>query len=208
MTILYQRLDSRITQGSTSSVVIPGRTKYYNPSGKLFQNFLSGRPRHVYDYSHGVRSRADFQQVLDAFYVVMLTPYEGLLHRDWRDYIATQVNSACSVNVAGTTLQLQRKHNFGTVSWLRNITKPCASPAPLIYRTRSSITSSLGALTVDTTTGIVTGLTGHNSGDAYSWEGQFDVPVAFTDSEWVNNLEVSTQNLYLTSNSIKLEELL
>ena len=205
MALLYQRLDDRITQGSFGTVRIPGRTKSYNPAGKLFQNFLATRPVHIYDYAHGVRTRDDFQAVLDAFYVVLLTPYDGLLHRDWRDYIATKNNSNCSV-VDSVTLQLQRKHKFGAAFYLRSITKPCASPSIVVYRTRSGI-ESVASVTIDTTTGLAT-VTGHTTGDTYTWEGQFDIPVTFTDNEWVATLEVSVNNLYVTSAPIKLEELI
>lgn len=205
MALLFQRIDSKIANGASTTIHTPGRTKSYNPAGRLFQNFLSSQPVHQYDYSHGVRSRADFQAVLNIFYVVMFTPYDGFLHKDWRDYQASQLNSNCAPLTA-TTLQLQRVHSFGGVAWNRNITKPNTSATGVqVFRTRTGATSGISS-SVDTTTGIVT-ISGHVAGDTYTWSGEFDVPVTFTDDDWAADLEVNTINLWLTSNPIKVEEL-
>lgn len=207
MAFLEQRLDTRITHGAIGGPSVPGRVKRYLPNGELYQNFTSTRPVHRYDVSHGLRSRADFQTVLDAFYVVMFTPYTGLRYKDWRDFIATQANTRATLLAGSTTqLQLQRRHVFGGIQFLRDIKKPCAAPTPTVYRTRSGSTSSISA-TVDTTTGIAT-ISGHVNGDTYTWIGEFDVPVTFVDDEWTGSLEVNTENLHVNSAPIKLEELL
>lgn len=204
--ILHQPIDDKITQGADFEVEIPGRTMHKNSSGQLFQNFLGTKIVHRVDLAHGLRSRDDFQRVVDAFYVLMLNGYEGCLVRNWRDYIATQSNSRANIIGAGATLQLQRKHNFGGVSIYRDITKPRAAPVPVVYRTRAGVTSAISS-TVDTTTGIAT-ITGHAGGDTYTWAGWFDLPMAFSDNKWTGSLEISIDNLHIRSSPIMMEEIL
>lgn len=201
---LEQRLDPAISVGAQGGPTAPGRMKTYLPSGALQQNFSATLPLHKLDLSYALRSAADFQTILDIFYVVMFTPYTGFRVKDWRDYTATQTNSKLTF-ITGTTWQLQRKHTFGGVDFLRDIVKPCASPAPVIKRTRSAVVTTATA-TVDTTTGIAT-ISGHAGGDTYTWVGEFDLPMTFTDDSWTGSLEVTKDNPYVQSASIPLEEI-
>lgn len=206
MTFLEQRLDTKITHGAIGGPTVTGRVKKYLPNGVLYQNFVSTRAVHKYDVSHGLRSRDDFQIVLDLWYVVMFTPYTGFRYKDWRDFIASQANTKAS-NIDGSTtdFQLQRRHAFGGLEHLRSVKKP-VSETVVVYRTRAgSVTTATS--TIDYTTGVAA-ISGHASGDTYTWSGEFDVPVTFTDDEWTGSLEVNTQNLHVMSGSIKLEELL
>jgi uncharacterized protein (TIGR02217 family) len=204
MTFLDQRLDSRIEQGASGGPTMPGRVKAYLPNGRMYQNFLAQAPIHRFDVSHGLRNNADHQLILDTWYVVMMTPYEGFRFRDWRDYRATDLNSRC-VLITGATFQLQRVHTFAGVSVYRNITKPCATPAIVITRNRSGAFTTASA-TIDNTTGIAT-ITGHVTGDTYTWVGEFDIPVTFTGDEWVSQLQATMVNLAVIPPSIKLEEI-
>jgi len=204
-TFLEQQLDVRITQGARGGPV-GGRGMVRRPSGWLDQEFHRSMSLHRYDVSHGVKSNAQFEIVLAMFYVVQFTPYLGFRFKDWRDYVATLANSrATFISGSTTQLQLQRVYAIGGVEHLRDIKKPTASPAATVYRTRSGSTASIGA-TVDTTTGIAT-ISGHVGGDTYSWTGQFDVPVTFTDDEWIAELQGSTNRLFAVSQPIKLEEI-
>lgn len=203
MSFLEARIDSKITHGVIFAETVPGRVIARTASGKMNQVFLSSMPLTTCDLSHGVRSAADYQAVLDAWYIVNFTPYEGLRVKNWRDYIATQANTSLTF-ITGTTWQMQRKHTFGGVTFLRDIKKPCASPAPVIYRTRASVVTTAIA-TVDTTTGIAT-ITGHAGGDTYTWTGEFDIPMTFSGNEWSASLEVNTDNLHVISGTIAMEE--
>jgi uncharacterized protein (TIGR02217 family) len=201
---LENRIDPKITQGAQGGPYVVGRTKRYGASGSLTQNFIASMPMHRYDLSHGVRSREDFQSVLDAFYVVMFTPYAGLRYKDWRDFKATQANSKLTL-ITGATYQLQRKHLFGGVTVLRDIKKPVTGTV-VVYRTRSgSVTTATAS--IDYTTGIAT-ISDHAGGDSYAWAGEFDVPVTFTDDEWTASLEIANDaTAWMTSGAIKLEEI-
>jgi uncharacterized protein (TIGR02217 family) len=196
------RLDTRITSGAQVKVTNPGRIKIYTEDGHLTQKFTRSRPMHALDVSHGLRSAADFQTVLDLWYVVHFTPYTGFRARMQSDYVATLLNSWATLVTGSTTvLQLQRKHTYGGVTMLRDIFKP-VSATVTVFRNGSAI----GA-TVDYTTGRAT-ISGHTSGDLYTWTGEFDLPVTFVDNEWTGSLEVSTVNLHVSSDPIKLEEIL
>lgn len=203
MALLTQRLNGRIEAGAKRRVAHPSRIKVYTATGQLSQAFPSGRIKHFYDVSHGVRTQADYQQVLAAFYVVMGTPYSGLLFRDIADYQATQANSRLTL-VSGSDYQLQRVYSFGGIDYLRNITRPVNDGTLTVYRTRSGVVTVASA-TIDYTTGVAT-ISGHAGGDTYTWVGNFDVPVTFTNNDWVAALAVSTNNLHLVNEEIELEE--
>lgn len=201
-TFLEARLSTKITAGATGGPRVLGRQKAYLPNGRMVQNFVAAVPLHEFDVSHGLRAKADFQTVLDIFYVVMFTPYSGFRFRWEADCLATQANSRLTF-LTGATYQLQRVHTFGGATVLRDIKKP-VSATVIVYRTRSAVVS-VATASIDYTTGIAT-ISGHAGGDTYTWEGQFDLPVTFIDDTWVGSLEVNTANLHVQSAPIKLEE--
>lgn len=204
LNILSARISDRIERGATSKAMNVGRTKVYVGS-KLYQNFTESMPLHQFDVSHGIRSAADFQSLIDLWYVVNFGdggPYDGFLFRDWRDFQANQANSICTL-IEGSDYQLCRRHTFAGQALHRPIYRPLAGV--LIYRTRSAVVS-LATATVDYANGVAD-ISGHESGDTYTWVGQFDYPVTFADNEWTGSLEVHTQNLHIRSDPIKLEEL-
>lgn len=198
MSFLEQRLDTGITQGAQVRPTNPGRIKVYTESGRLTQRFTRAAPKHEMDVSHGLRSAADFQTLVDLWYVVHFTPYTGFRVRMQSDYQATATNSTLTL-ITGTTYQLQRKHVFGAVTVKRDIFKPCASPAVVVYNASNDVLTG----TTDTTNGHWTG-----SGTPAYWTGQFDLPMTFSDNEWTGSLELNTRNLQVSSESIKLEEIL
>jgi uncharacterized protein (TIGR02217 family) len=195
MAFLESRLDTKITHGCSFYIDQPNRTMLRRSGGKLKQIFGASLPIHRCDLSHGVRSRADFQTILDLFYVVMFTPYEGFRVKDWRDFIATATNSALEL-VSGSDYQLQRKHTFGGVTFLRDITKPVASTVKVYNASNVELAS-----TVDYETGIAT-----VTGTPAYWTGEFDIPMTFSDNTWTGTLEVHTNNLHVSSSPIRLEE--
>lgn len=196
------RLDSKITRGARS-IVKWKRDKAYTASGKLSQDFRWANAKHQIDLSHGLRSNADYQTVLDFFYVVMANAHEGFRVKDWRDFIATQANSSMTL-ITGSTYQLQRRHAAGASVYLRAIKKPVVGTVT-VYRTRAAVVTTATA-SIDHTTGIAT-ISGHVGGDTYTWAGEFDIPMTFVSDEWVSELEVNLDNLHIISPEIMLEEL-
>jgi uncharacterized protein (TIGR02217 family) len=195
-------LDYNITKGARSTVQFQ-RTKTYTKGGKLKQHFDWSTAKHVLDLSYRLRPKADYDTLRDFFYVVMAGAYEGFRARDWSNYELTQDNSSLSL-ISGSDYQINRLHTVGAVEYLHPITKPIS--AVTIIRNRSGAITTASA-TIDYTTGIAT-ISGHVGGDTYSAEGEFDLPVTFASDDWVSNLEVSTEDLWLNPEPIKLEEVL
>jgi uncharacterized protein (TIGR02217 family) len=201
MAFLEERLDSRIERGAQGGPVNRGRVKTYTVSGKLAQTFDWSAPLQEWDVSHGLRSVADFEALRALWHVVMFTPYSGFRFRDWSDYIATQANTTLSL-ISGSDYQLKRAYTFRGITYARKITKPTAGA--IVYRTRASVVT-VATATVDTTTGVAT-IIGHTSGDTYTWEGQFDVPVTFAGNDLPTQLESGADGPLIITQPIKLEE--
>lgn len=192
------QLDPCITDRSIGGPTVPGRIKRYTANGRLSQSFNSAVQIHRYDVAHGIRSREDFQTVLDLWYVVMFTPYAGFRFKDWRDYRATRENTKLTL-VSGSIWQLQRRHVAGGIEFLRDIVKPCAAPAIVIYDAGGTPLTA----TVDTTTGRA-----DVTGTPATWTGQFDVPVTFSDDEWAGTSVMrGGGTFYATPGAIQLEEI-
>lgn len=203
---LHARISDRVTAETNFWVEHPARQKLYNAAGGLEQLFGNSPPKHYVNLAHGIKSKAQFLDIQSAFYVVVFTPHTGLLVKNWADFQATQTNSRGTIHGGSPNeLQLQRAHTFGSVTLLRNIYKPRATPAPVVYRTRAAVTAAISAA-VDTTTGIAS-ISGHVGGDTYTWEGEFDLPMTFSDNQWRARLEGSKNNLWMVNEPILMEEL-
>jgi uncharacterized protein (TIGR02217 family) len=195
-------LDYNITKGARSTVQFQ-RTKTYTKGGKLKQHFDWSTAKHILDLSYRLRPKSDYDELRDFFYVVMAGAHEGFRARDWSNYLLTQQNSTLTI-ITGSDYQINRLHGVGASQYLHPIYKPVDESITVI-RNRSS-TISVASATVDYETGIAT-ISGHVSGDTYTCEGEFDLPVTFVSDDWVSNLEVSTDNLWMNPEPIKLEEI-
>ena len=204
MAFLESRLDPVITRGAVRKVTQPGRRKTY-VSGRLEQDFNNTLPVHTYEVSHGMRDamirggltpERSYFKVLDLFYVVMFTPYEGFRFKDWADYQGVRDNTALQL-ISGTTWQLHRKHTFGGVDFFRPIYKPVDGTVTVYDASDATLTGTL-----DATTGQWTG-----SGTPSYWIGEFDVPVTFSSDEWSAELQVATQNMHVLNGTVQVEEI-
>lgn len=203
MAFLEQRLSTRIERGAIGGPVNRGRQMVRSAGGKLRQVFTWAEPLREFTINHGIMEPADARELLSLWYVVNFTPYEGFRLRDWADYVATQATSRCTL-ISGSNYQLQVVYTFAGIEFVRKITKPVAGAK--IYRTRSAVVSEATA-TIDTTTGVAA-ISGHTAGDTYTWEGQFDVPVTFSGSDWMPQAEaMSSTGVVATMPTIQLEEL-
>lgn len=180
MAFFEQQFDPRLSFGARggpvwSTTIARGRAGHRSVN----QNWSA--PLHRYNVAHAVKTNADFEAVRAFFYVVA-GAFDGFRFKDWSDFEATRDNTALAL-VSGTTWQMQRKYVVGSRTYLRTISKPCASPAPVIWRLRSgawsTVTPTGSPSPIDYVNGRV-GISGHAGGDTYAWVGQFDVPVAFT----------------------------
>lgn len=203
MAFLEQRISTRVERGATGGPTNRGRTMVRSAGGRLRQVFTWTTPLHEYEIHHGLLMPVQHEELRALWYVVNFTPYEGFRFRDWMDYQADYANSSL-VFVSGSQWQLQRLYTVASVSFARKISKPVAGV--VIQRNRSGVLSTATA-TVDTATGLAT-ISGHVSGDTYSWQGSFDVPVTFTDDGWLSQAETLGQDgAIVVPPTVKLEEI-
>lgn len=196
MAFLEAQISPRITAETEFELMHPSRIKLYNGAGQLEQEFGDAPPKHRVNLALGVRSKADYQSLIDTFYVVMGTPYDGVRVKNWQDYQATATNSSVSA-LGGGVYQLKRKHTFGGINYLRSITKP-VSPTVAVYNAAGTALSA----TVSYTAGTFTVASGTPS----YWTGEYDIPMTFADNAWTARLEVHINNLHLMTAPVMMEE--
>lgn len=164
-------------------------TKAYSRNGRRSINRDALYPIHEYTLAHPIRPGEGFEELRAFFYVVGGDEHE-FLFKDPSDYIATPENTSLSL-ISGSNYQLNRVYSFGSQVFVRPIYKPRAGA--VITRTRSGVTS-IATATVSATTGVAA-ISGHVSGDTYTWSGQFYVPVAFKDAAAVWTVVGTSQGL-------------
>jgi uncharacterized protein (TIGR02217 family) len=197
----YQ-LDPRITDGARSAVRWK-RIKSYTNAGHLDQEFKWENPLHTLDLSYRPHQSATFQTLKNLFHVVMSFGYSGFRAKDWSDYQLDSTNSYLT-NIAGDEWQIQRLHAIDeTHYYLRDITKPREDV--VVWRLSGEIATDTEA-EIDYTTGIAT-FAGHVEGDTYYAVGEFDIPVTFVNDEWVGNFRGTSEDLWIASEPILLEEI-
>jgi uncharacterized protein (TIGR02217 family) len=94
---------------------------------------------------------------------------QGFRFKDWADYRDGGMGVLVAVPGVSGSYQMYKQYPSGGVTGLRKIVKPVADRIK-VYSAGSLITA-----TVDSTTGIVTGV----SGSTLTWTGEFDTPVRF-----------------------------
>ena len=205
MSFFEQRLDERISFGARGGPM--WRTqRVVTLSGRRWVDRQWSYPLHRYNVAHAIKTNADFEAIRAFFYTVSGS-YDGFRFKDWADFTATRTNSRLVVAAGSPTeWQLNRVYAVGSREFLRPIAKPCATPSPVVYRTRGGSTTVASA-TVDTTTGLAT-IVGHVLGDTYTWAGEFDVPVAFADDAMQAEIvDHGPEDYLIRWDSIVVEEL-
>jgi uncharacterized protein (TIGR02217 family) len=198
MAFLEQRIDPRITHECRFTVEHPSRVKLYTGEGVLEgQQFGDVAPKHRVNLQHGIQNATQFATLVDTFYIILFTPYEGLRVKNWADYRATLTNSAV-LSVGGGTYQLQRKHTFGGVNLLRNITKPCNDGSVIVYDASDTPLTP----TINYATGTFTVA----AGTPAKWAGNFDTPMTFESDKWEAQLIASGSGVLSASEPIWMEE--
>jgi uncharacterized protein (TIGR02217 family) len=176
--------------------------KAYSPNGQRVVNRSSIYPLWEYACAHPVRNGPEFKE-LRAFFLVVGGDADGFLFKDWADFTCSASESSTTFVSAGV-YQLNKVYTIGARTFVRPIYKPKAGAS--IFRTRSSVTTDItGSSTLNTTTGRVT-VTGHASGDVYTWSGEFYVPVAFKNPDAIFNV-IGGSSMLIEWPSIELEEI-
>jgi uncharacterized protein (TIGR02217 family) len=198
VSIIETRISARITRDLTFKVRQPARTKVYHDDGSITQVFTALVAKHEVELQHGLKSRSDFQELVDAFYAVMFGGYEGLRVRNWQDYILTLTNSAVE-SLGSGVYQIQRKHTFGAATIYRDIVKPVSGTIAVYDASNTPLTP-----TVDYTAGTFTVA----SGTPAKVSGEFDLPMTFVSDEWVGRLlGMATDGPLIDGEPIMMEEL-
>lgn len=127
-------------------------------SGYESRNVNWSQARARYEASHGVRTKAQFDQLL-AFFRSVKGMAHGFRFKDWADYQATTSEGRLVVptGVAPGIYQLQKRYSAGALLEDRDIRKP-VSGSVTIYRNAVAVAfgSSAGQVTLDETTGRAT----------------------------------------------------
>jgi uncharacterized protein (TIGR02217 family) len=204
MAFFEQQFDPRLSFGARGGPVW-NTARVMTQSGRRRANQNWQYPLHRYQVAHAVKSNADFELVRAFFYTVA-GAFDGFRFKDWADFELTKANSRLVQDASSPAeFQIHRVYAVGTRTFLRPITKPCASPALVVYRTRSGA-ESVATAGVDTTTGVVD-ISGHATGDTYTCVGEFDVPVAFADDAMdVEIVDRGADEYLMRWPSITLEE--
>lgn len=198
MAFLEARIDPEISRYSRFLVEHPSRKKIYDAEGNLEGQLFGDAPlKQRVNLSHGVQTYEQFEALMDTFYVVMGTPYEGIRVKSWANFRATLTNSAVA-SLGGGIYQLQRKRTFGGVDFMVNITKPTTDePLIVLDATDTPLTA-----TVDYTTGTFTVM----SGVPAKWVGEFDTPMTFQDNTWDAQIEFVVGEGLFVPQAIWMEE--
>lgn len=177
-------------------------------SGQRAFNLYDPAPLREYLLNVPVRRGEEFDELVAFFLATRgLDPF---LFKDWSDYEATRQNTD-AVLVSGSTYQLRRVY----VAPSRTVSRPIykiATPALLpgaltfkLWRTRSGASTDITATsTIDYAKGTAT-VVSHTAGDTYSWEGEFFVPVYFSDPKAVWRV-LGNPNMLTEWSSLSLRE--
>ena len=141
--------------------------------GHVKRNANWSRAQHQWDLSFAIRNTSDYRDVVEHFHQVRGQAYT-FRFKDYLDFECAAADSACTL-VSGDVYQIGKRYG-STNPWVRKITRP-KSPI-VVYRTRSGVTSTISPVSIDYQTGRVT-VSGHASGDVYTWSGEFDVPCRY-----------------------------
>lgn len=146
----------------------------FNAAGYRAALAGSAHAMREYDVSHGLKTQAQLDELLDFFHVTQ-GKLNGFRFKDWSDYTVAS-GRGVFLGIGGANYQLQKLYTIGAGSYSRNIYKPISGTVTI---------SGGGSYTVNYTTGVMT----VNSGSATGWTGQFDVPCEFRDDQMRVTLE-------------------
>jgi uncharacterized protein (TIGR02217 family) len=141
--------------------------------------------RHHFDVSFAVRTADDYIAVREHFHT-MRGRAKAFLFRDPLDNQVALANGVVgALEGSPTAWQLFRRYGSGNDLYDRRITRP-VSGTLTVWRTRSMVTTNVTGSCVFDYGGSSTEepggtfiVSGHQSGDTYSWSGQFMVPCRY-----------------------------
>ncbi len=191
------QLDTAVSEGASggptyNTVVI------VTSSGQEQRIGTWGVGRLMWDVAHGQKTPAQMTALV-AFFRARGGRARGFRFKDWTDY--SVAGQALTNPYPATAMQLVKTYT-SSVTETRKILKPVSGTVTILKNAVALVLTT--DYTIDYTTGIVT-LVAPVNGAAYTWSGQFDVPVRFdTDVMKYSGDAVTIQSW----NSIPVVELL
>lgn len=202
MAFFEERMNPDLTFGAQGGPVF-STSRAMTVGGFEQTNKNWSSPLHRYNVQHCIKTQADFEEILNFFYVVS-GAFDGFRFKDWNDY--TDDGRGVLTLVTGDTYQMFKTYTKGARTFNRKISKPVTGVK--IFRTRSGTTTDITATsTITFSTGSVV-VTSHVAGDTYTWTGEFDVPVRFMNDELLYTIvNKSGANFLIDSGPIDLMEI-
>lgn len=172
-------------------------------SGREERNSPWANARMMFNVGYGVRELADLASVT-AFFNARRGRRYGFRFKDWSDYTSTDPGSSIAAtdqsigtgDGSTTTFQLVKAYTSGGETWSRSIAKPVSGTVLIAV---AGVAQTEGVdFTVDTTTGVVTFLSGSipAASAAVTAGYQFDVPVRFDTDHLPATLETGELGTY------------
>lgn len=159
-----------------------GGTRYiadqaFSQAGQRAFNLYSAEPVREYQLREPIRGAEEFEDLRAFFHATR--GVDAFLFSDPADKDLTLLNSSLTL-ISGSDYQLNRLYVAPGRTTVRRIQKPASGLQ--IFRTRSGVTTNItaGGASINFSTGVVA-ISGHVSGDTYAAEGEFYVPVYFSD---------------------------
>lgn len=161
-------------------------------SGKEQRVVRWSQVRHKYNVAYGIRNYTDLADVKD-FYMGRMGAAYTFRFKDWADCNST--GSGSDVSLTGesiddedqlidtgdgveTTYQLVKRYTSGSVTRVRNITKPVAGTV----RIGVNAVEQMSGWSINTSTGVITFDAAPTDGHDITWGGEFDTHCRFDES--------------------------
>jgi len=199
------RFPSDISYGSSGG---PGfsTTVYPTISGSEQRNVNWQSARCRYDVSHGIRDKADMDDLIDFFYQ-MRGRATGFRFKDWSDYQLVQ-EAIGTGNGTQTVFPITKTYGSGATLYTREIKKivtPSVGPPviPFIVRV-NAVVADPTTYAINYNTGVITFTAPVTNGHVVDVTCEFDVPVRFDTDEMNVTLEAFQLE---TWNSIPIVEI-
>lgn len=132
-----------------------------------------------YDVSHGIKTRAQMDDIIEFFYA-MKGKAIGFRFKDWSDYTLTDGQIGVGTGVL-TTFQIKKLYTVGSETYSRNLKKIVAST--LVVKVNGVTKTITTDYTVDLNTGIITFVVAPTNTHPVTATCEFDVPVRFDTDE-------------------------
>lgn len=137
-------------------------------SGRVKRNVNWPDPVRKYDVSHGIKTRAEFEALL-AFFLAVKGMGNEFRFKDWSDCSADRSSGIVSSG------RLFKRYSAGALEYERMVAKPVAGTVKLYLDVTLLDPASY---LLDPATGMLSGI--DDLQGVLSWEGEFDVPAAFS----------------------------